>query len=89
VIRQGIFEAKSAEPSISQIQMYFFAKPPFGSNPEAVADDQHANHQFGIDRGTANPAVERRQVAAQILEIQTVMHVAKQMIGRNMMIDVE
>jgi hypothetical protein len=43
----------------------------------------------GSIEGTADPAVERRQVAAQILEIQTLMHVTKQMIGRNVMIDVE
>src|SRR5690606_5569799 len=62
VIGYGIFQAKAAEPAVRQVQMHFFAQPTLGTDAEAVADDQHPNHQCRIDRRTARMAVVRSKV---------------------------
>ena len=51
VVGDFIFKAQPAEPAIRQVQMGLFAQPPFGADAIAVADDQHADHQFRINGG--------------------------------------
>src|SRR3990170_3657704 len=69
VLREGrvighlAFQAQSAEPPISQIEVHFLAQAPFRTNATAVADDQHPDHQFRIDRRSTGGAVEGGEVA--------------------------
>jgi hypothetical protein len=46
------------------LQLNLLAKPPFEANAVAVANDQHPNHELGINRRPANIAVEGRQFLA-------------------------
>ena len=50
-------EAKPTEPAIGQIQVHFFAQPALGANAEAVANDQHTDHQLRINGWPACVAV--------------------------------
>ena len=61
MIRRLAIEPQAAEPAIGQIEMDLFAEPPLGPDAKAVADDQHPDQQFRIDRGTAEMAVIRFQ----------------------------
>ena len=70
VVRHRIIQAEPAKPAIGQIEMHLFARPPFRADAEAVSDDQHADHQLGINRGAADPAVERSQMPPQTIEIE-------------------
>lgn len=45
--------------------MGLVAETAFGADAEAVANDQHADHQLGIDAGAAHRSVERSQLLAQ------------------------
>jgi hypothetical protein len=49
----------ATKPAIGQIEMNLFTQPPLGADGEAIADDEHPDHQFRIDRGPANCATER------------------------------
>ena len=44
--------------------MGLFKQPPLGANAVAIAHDQHADHQFGINRRTPNRAIEVGEVMA-------------------------
>ena len=44
-------EPQPTKPAIGQIEVDLLAQPPLRANAEAVADDQHPDHQLGIDRG--------------------------------------
>jgi len=59
VVGHRAIEPEPAEPPVGEIQMDLFAQPPLRADAEAVADDQHPDHQFGIDRRPSNVAVER------------------------------
>jgi hypothetical protein len=52
-------EPEPAEPPIRQIEVDFFAQAPLGADTKAVADDEHPNHQLGINRWPSQWAVER------------------------------
>jgi hypothetical protein len=53
VIRNTVFQSKATEPAIGQIQVDLFAQASFRANTETVANDQHADHQRGINRTAA------------------------------------
>jgi hypothetical protein len=46
-------EPQSTEPAVRQIEVDFLAQPTLRTNAVAVAvaDNQHAHHQLGINRG--------------------------------------
>lgn len=48
-------QAKPARPAIDKIEMHFFAEAALGADTEAVADDQHRDHQFRIEPGCLLP----------------------------------
>src|SRR5689334_10233551 len=84
MVRHIPLEPKAAEPAVCQIEVNLLAQPPLGADAEAVADEQHPDHQFGIDRGPANGAVERSQLPPQLAELHKSVDRAQQMIGWNM-----
>jgi len=58
-------------------------------NAQAVADDQHADHQFRIDRGLPGVAVVRLQVLAQVRQVEEVVDRAQQVVLRHQVVEVE
>ena len=55
--------------------------PFVGIIDEAVADDQHADHQLGIDRGPADAAVVELQMLAHTGQIDEAINRAQQVMG--------
>src|SRR5580693_5972836 len=76
-------EPKPAKPSICQIEVDFLAQPPLRSNAEAIAHDQHSDHQLWINRWPANRAAECRQFPSHILQLDEPVDGAQQMISWN------
>src|SRR6188472_1407939 len=50
MIRNLAVETQATEPAVGQIEVNFLAQPTLGTNAQAVADDEHPDHQLGIDR---------------------------------------
>src|SRR3954462_4335462 len=69
--------------------MHLFTKAALGANPEAVADDQHANHQLWVDRRTTCMAVERSDVAAYVREIEEAIDAAQQVVRRDVIFEIK
>ena len=66
MIGHATVEPKPAKPPICQIEMDFLAQAPFRADAEAVAHDQHTDHQFGIDRWPTYCAVEGGKTPPQL-----------------------
>jgi hypothetical protein len=64
VIRDGAFQPKPEKPAIGEVQMHLLAQATFGPDAEAVADDQHPDHQLRVDRGATRVAVKGLPVRA-------------------------
>lgn len=80
VIGNGAFQPEPAEPAIGQIEMHLVAEPPLGADAEAVADQQHPDHQLRIDRGPPVLAVKRRQRLVQKAQIEYSIDATQKMI---------
>lgn len=69
MVRHVTLRAMPAEPPVDQVQVNLLAQPSFRADAEAVAHDLHPDQQFRIDRGAADLAVVRRQMPADIRQI--------------------
>jgi hypothetical protein len=66
VVRHLAVEAEPAEPAVGEVQVHLLAQPPFGANAVAVANQQHPDEQFGINRRPAGRAIKWRQMAPNL-----------------------
>ena len=82
-------EPEPAEPPVRQIEVDLFAETPLGADAEAIADDQHPDHQLGSDRWATHRAIERRELAAQFRQLDKAVDRPQQMIRRHMRIERE
>jgi len=69
--------------------MNLVAQPALGPDAEAVAHDQHADHQLRIDRGPANVAVVGAEVLPHPGQVDEPVNRSKQVIHRDVPIEVE
>ena len=69
--------------------MRFFAQAALGANPETVTDDQHADHQFWINRRTPRVAVVIGQMLPQVTEIKKPVNAAQKVILGNVFFEIE
>ena len=83
------FEVEPAEPAIRQVQLNLLAQPALGANAEAVADDQHADHQLRVDRRASGVTVERRQMGAQLAEVEEAIDAAQQVAAGDVIVEIE
>ena len=63
MVRHIAIQPKATKPSIRQIKMDFLAQAALGADAEAIAYDQHSDHQLRIDRWPANSTVEWSQLS--------------------------
>jgi len=59
-------EAEPTEPAVSEVQVNLLAQPPFRTNAVAVANQQHPDEQFRINRRPASRAVKWGHVAPNV-----------------------
>jgi len=59
MVRNLVVEIELAEPAVGEVQRHFLAQPALMTNAIAVADQEHADHQFRINRGPADVTVKR------------------------------
>ena len=70
VIGNLVLDAETAEPAVGEVELHFAAERAFRADREHVADDEHPDHQFRIDRGPAGVRIVRREFVAQPGEVQ-------------------
>jgi len=70
MIGHRIGQIEPAKPPIRQMDMDLFAEPPLGPHAHAIAQQQHADHEFGIDRRAAARPVERCQQRPHMRQIE-------------------
>jgi hypothetical protein len=89
VIGHDAIEIEPAEPAVGKVEMDLLAQPPLRPDAHAITDQQHPDHQFGIDRGATRRTIERLQVLANAVEIDEPVNRAQQVIARHMILDAE
>src|SRR3974390_2442796 len=83
MVRDCTIQPKPAKPAICQIEVDLFTEPTLRTDPEAVADQQHPDHQLGIYGWPADAAVEARELASELTELAKPVYRAKQVIRGN------
>src|SRR5579862_6938100 len=89
VIGHVTFQAEPAKPPIRQVKMDLFAQPALRTDAEAIANEQHAYQQLGIDRRTPDLTVEGSQMSADSGQVDKPVDRTQQVIGRQMAFETE
>src|SRR5262249_12251711 len=86
-----VVKIEPTEPAIGKVKLDLLAQPALRTDAVAVADNQHPNHELGVDRRPANLAVERLQLLAKVSQYPAHDRVdaAQQMVRRNTTFEVE
>ena len=74
-MRNLVVEVELAEPPVGQMQLDFLAQLALRADAVAVADDEHPDHQLGIDRRAADVAVMGLELLVQVGERHRHEHV--------------
>ena len=82
-------QPKPAEPAVGEVEVDLFAQPRLGADPVEIADQQHADHELGVDRGATGAAVMLGEAGADEREIEDGVDAAQQVIGRNVPVHAE
>src|SRR5215470_1586124 len=89
VVGNRVFDAETTQPAIRQIDPNLRTDPPLRPDRKHIADQQHPDHQFWIDRGASAFAVERRKLLVDPAKIEHCIDPSHQMIGWNHIIEME
>jgi len=84
MIRHRPIQTEPAKPPVGQIEVNLIAQAPLRSDAEAVTDQEHPDHQLGIDRRSTDAAVERRHVPPDLFKIDKPVNQPQQVISRDM-----
>jgi hypothetical protein len=75
MVRNLVVEVELAEPPVGQMQLDFLTELALRADAIAVADDEHSDDQFGIDRRPADVAVVGLELLVQVGESHRHEHV--------------
>src|SRR5262249_47368786 len=91
MVRHFVVEIEATEPAIGKVKLHFLAQPALRTDAVAVADNQHPDHEFGVDRRPADLAVEGPQPLAKVSHYPRYQRIdaAKKMVPRNTTFEVE
>ena len=89
MIRDINVEPQAAEPAVRQIEVGLLAEPTLRANAEAVADNEHPDHQLRIDRRPTRLAVIRLQMPPNLRKVDEPVDLAKQVIVGDMPLEAE
>src|SRR5215831_18132083 len=91
MVRHLVVEIEATEPAIGKVKLHFLAQPALRTDAVAVADNQHPDHELGIDRRPANLAVEGPQLLAKLSHYLRHHRIdaANKMVPRNTTFEVE
>ena len=86
-----VIKVEPAEPAVGQMKRYLLAQPAFGADAVAVANDEHPDHQLGINRRPADVAIVGLELLVQVAKRRRDEHVdpAQQMVLRNAVFETE
>ncbi len=77
------WQTQTAEPPAGQVEAFLLAQTPLRADREAVADQEHPDHQFRAIRRTARMAAVGRQLGEQPTQIENTINLPQQVIPRH------
>src|SRR5215510_494334 len=89
VVGDLVLDAQAAEPPVRQVDLNLTTEQPLRADGKNVADDEHPDHQQGVNRRAAEGRVVRRKLTADPGQIEHASDPAHQVIVRYHLIEPE
>src|SRR5262244_2462830 len=86
-----VVKLEATKPAIGKVKLHLLAQPALRTDAVAVADNEHPDHEFGVDRRPADLAVERLQLLAEASQYPRHRRIdpAQEVVRRNARFEVE
>src|SRR5215471_16047529 len=86
-----VVKIEPTEPAIGKVKLDLLAQLALRTDAVAVADNQHPDHELGVDRRPADLAVERLQILAKPSQYprHSRIDAAQEMVCRNTPFEIE
>ena len=78
-----VLDAQTTEPAVRQIDPNLCTDPSLRPDSKDVADEQHSDHEFRVDRRASGVPVERRKLLVDPAKIEHSINAPYHMIGWN------
>ncbi len=69
--------------------MHLLTQPPLGADSAAVDDQEHADHQLGVNRWAPDRAMEGLELPADVAQPDELVDGTQQVIARHMLLEAE
>src|SRR5215475_10323793 len=89
VMRNLLIKTQAGKPAPRQMHAQLLHQLPLARDPVEIADQQHAQQQFGIDRGPTVVAIASLQLPSYEIEVDMTIDQAQQMIFGNLIFQAE
>src|SRR5215468_4902132 len=91
MVGHSVVEIEATEPAIGKVKLDLLAQAALRSDAVAVADNQHPDHELGVDRRPADLAVELLQLLAKVSQYPAhdTIHATQQVARRNARFEVK
>src|ERR1700684_2650194 len=83
MVRDGIFDAKLAEPAIGEVHLHFTADQSLRADRKDIPHDQHPDHQLRINRQATHGRIMRCKLTAKPGKIESSIDLPYQVIFGN------
>jgi hypothetical protein len=83
VIWDFVLDRKPTKPAIGEVHLYISAYRSLRANGKHVADDEHSDHQFRINRASTHFRVKGREIGMNPRQIENRINLANWVIVRN------
>ena len=87
MVGHAAVQPQAAEPTVGEVKVNLVAEPPLGADAVQIADEQHAQHQLGIDRWPSSGAVVWRESPPDEAEVENRVDAAEQVIGGHVVLE--
>jgi hypothetical protein len=84
-----VLKPETADPTVGKIEVHLLAQASLRAQPHDIANDQHPDHETGVDRRAPGVAVETAHLVVQIIQIKEAINAPEKMIGRDMRLEIE
>lgn len=89
MVGDRVAKIEATEPAIRKVEMHFLAKPTLGPNAEQITDQQHPQHQLGVDRRPPSGTITVGQRLAHEAKVEQSVDTTQKMVAGHMVVEPE
>ncbi|CAM3281894.1 hypothetical protein SPAN111604_14595 [Sphingomonas antarctica] len=89
MVGDSIAKIEATEPAIGKVEMHLLAQPSFRPDAEQIADQQHPQHELGINRRPPRRTIAARQRLAHEAKVEQPVDSTQKVVAGHVILEPE